>query len=47
MPRSVYFLLALLALAAIVVSFHPRFEVLHKVGSVLLAVDLAVYFADR
>lgn len=44
---NVYVILAVLALIAIVVSFHPNFEVLHRVGSLLLAIDLVLYFYDK
>jgi hypothetical protein len=44
---TVYLILAVLALLAIVVSFVPKLEILHKVGSLLLSLDLVVYFLDK
>lgn len=44
---TVYVILAAFALLLVGLSLLPRFEVLHKIATLLLALDLFVYFLER
>ena len=41
---TIYLVLAIIALGLVLLSFVPNWEILHKVGSVFLALDLIIYF---